>query len=171
MGDTVDVLDARGLWLARGAFSPNSQIRVRLWTWDQAEPVDEAFFARRLDQSIVRRRPLLAGGETNACREVHAESDGLPGVIVDRYASFRAVQLLSAGAERWRAVIVEALAARADVAGIYERSDVSVRELEGLPERTGWLWGEEPPATTVIQEGGARYQVDIRCRAKDRFLS
>ncbi len=169
LGDTVDVLDARGMWLARGAFSPNSQIRVRLWTWDPAESVDEEFFARRLDQSIGRRRSLLASGETNACREVHAESDGLPGVIVDRYTSFRAVQLLSAGAERWRAVIVQALAARADVDGIYERSDVSVRELEGLSERTGRLWGEEPPAATVIQEAGARYQVDIRAGQKTGF--
>ena len=169
MGDTVEVLDARGLWLARGAFSPNSQIRVRLWTWDRDEPVDDGFFARRLGRSIDRRRPLLVSGEADACREVHAESDGLPGVIVDRYASFRAVQLLSAGAERWRQAIVEALAARADVDGIYERSDVSVRELEGLPQRTGRLWGDEPPAATVIQEAGLRYQVDIRTGQKTGF--
>ena len=169
MGETVDLLDARGQWLARGAFSPDSQIRVRLWTWDHAESIDEAFFARRLDQSIRRRRPLLASGETNACREVHAESDGLPGVIVDRYASFRAVQLLSAGSERWRPAIVEALAARGDVDGIYERSDVSVRELEGLPPRTGRLWGEEPPHLVEIREDGVRYHVDIRTGQKTGF--
>lgn len=169
VGDTVEVVDAGGRWLARGAYSPDSQIRVRLWTWDPDESVDEGFFARRLDQSIGRRRPLLDSGETDACREVHAESDGLPGLIVDRYAGHRALQFLSAGAERWRAAIVEALAARGDSAGLYERSDVSVRELEGLPQRVGRLWGDEPPARVVIREGGARYHVDLRTGQKTGF--
>jgi 23S rRNA (cytosine1962-C5)-methyltransferase len=169
VGDTVEVVDAGGRWLARGAYSPTSQIRVRLWTWDPDESVDEGFFARRLDQSIGRRRPLLDSGETDACREVHAESDGLPGLIVDRYAGHRALQFLSAGAERWRAAIVEALAARGESAGLYERSDVSVRELEGLPQRVGRLWGDEPPARVVIREGGARYCVDLRTGQKTGF--
>ena len=168
-GATVEVTDSAGTWLARGAYSPSSQIRVRLWTWDQAEIVDEAFFARRLGQAILRRQALSASGDTNAYREVHAESDALPGLIVDRYADFRVVQLLSAGAEHWRDALVEALTTRSGVKGIYERSDVSVRELEGLEQRTGMLWGSEPPARLRIEERGAAFWVDVRGGQKTGF--
>jgi 23S rRNA (cytosine1962-C5)-methyltransferase len=168
-GETVEVTDSAGAWLARGAYSPESQIRVRIWTWEQDEAVDDAFLARRLDRSIARRRGLDPEGRTTAFREVHAESDGLPGVIVDRYAGFRVVQLLSAGAERWRAVVIEALAARHDVQGVYERSDVSVRELEGLELRSGRLWGEEPPPRLLIEEHGVAYHVDVRSGQKTGF--
>lgn len=168
-GSTVDVVDAAGAWLARGAYSPESQIRVRVWTWDPSEAIDEDFFARRLGTAIHRREALAASGDTTAYREVHAESDGVPGVIVDRYADFRVVQLLSAGAERWRAAIVAALAARGDGTGVYERSDVSVRELEGLETRTGPLWGQMPPDRTSIREHGLAYQVDLVAGQKTGF--
>ena len=168
-GATVDVTNFGGTWLARGAYSPHSQIRVRLWTWDEGEAIDGAFLAARLERAVARREGLDREGRTNAYREVHAESDGLPGLIVDRYGGFRVVQLLSAGAERWREAVVDALAASGEVEGIYERSDVSVRELEGLGQRTGVMWGGEPPARLEIEERGVAYQVDVRTGQKTGF--
>jgi 23S rRNA (cytosine1962-C5)-methyltransferase len=160
-GATVEVTDSAGAWLARGAYSPESQIRVRLWTWNEGESIDGAFIAARLERAVARRSDLDPDGRTNAYREVHAESDGLPGLIVDRYGGFRVVQLLSAGAEHWRDVLVETLAARGETEGIYERSDVSVRELEGLSQRTGLLRGSEPPPRIRIEEHGVPFWVDV----------
>ena len=168
-GATVDVTDFAGAWLARGAYSPQSQIRVRLWTWEQDEPVDVAFVASRLECAVARRRTIDPDGRTNAYREVHAESDGLPGVIVDRYAGFRVVQLLSAGAEFWRQAVVDALSAPGSGDGVYERSDVSVRGLEGLALRTGVLAGKEPPSQVEIEEHGVAYLVDVRGGQKTGF--
>jgi 23S rRNA (cytosine1962-C5)-methyltransferase len=168
-GETVEVTDFAGAWVARGAYSPLSQIRVRLWTWDEDEAVDAAFLAGRVSRAVARRGTLDRSGHTNACREIHAESDGLPGVIVDRYAGFRVVQLLSAGAEYWREAVVEALSAGGSCEGVYERSDVSVRELEGLGQRTGMLWGAEPPEYIQIEERGAAYLVDVRGGQKTGF--
>ncbi len=168
-GATVEVTDFAGAWVARGAYSPQSQIRVRLWTWEEDEPVDAAFVASRLERAVARRQALDDDGRTNAYREVHAESDGLPGVIVDRYAGFRVVQLLSAGAEYWRQAVVDALSAYGSSNGVYERSDVSVRELEGLVQRTGVLTGVEPPTRVEIVEQGVAYLVDVRGGQKTGF--
>jgi 23S rRNA (cytosine1962-C5)-methyltransferase len=161
IGDTVDIVSATGEWLARGAFSPHSQIRCRIFTWVEDQAVDEAFLHQRLDRSIERRGSLNRPGELTAYREVHAESDSLPGVIVDRYDRFRVVQLLTAGAERWREAIIGCLAHRRDCDGIYERSDVDTRELEGLPARAGLAWGEMPPEDLAIVENGLRFRVDV----------
>jgi 23S rRNA (cytosine1962-C5)-methyltransferase len=168
-GATVEVTDFAGAWVARGAYSPQSQIRVRLWTWEQDEPVDGAFVASRLERAVARRRAIDPDGRTNAYREVHAESDGLPGVIVDRYAGFRVVQLLSAGAEYWRQAVVDALSSQGSGDGVYERSDVSVRGLEGLAPRTGVLAGKEPPSQVEIEEHGVAYLVDVRGGQKTGF--
>jgi 23S rRNA (cytosine1962-C5)-methyltransferase len=162
-------MDSGGTWLARGAYSPESQIRVRLWTWNENELIDGAFIAAQLQGAVARRSGLDPSGRTNAYREVHAESDGLPGLIVDRYAGFRVVQFLSAGAEHWRDVLVEALAGLGEVQGIYERSDVSVRELEGLAQRSGLLWGSEPPHRLRIEERGVAFWVDVRGGQKTGF--
>jgi 23S rRNA (cytosine1962-C5)-methyltransferase len=168
-GETVEVTDAAGAWLARGAYSPESQIRIRLWTWKESESVDGAFLAERVRRAVARRRESDRVGQANAYREVHAESDGLPGLIVDRYAEFRVIQVLSAGAECWRDALVEALAADGEVQGIYERSDVSVRELEGLEPRTGPAWGSEPPPRVRIEENEAAFWVDVRGGQKTGF--
>jgi 23S rRNA (cytosine1962-C5)-methyltransferase len=161
IGDTVDIVSGSGEWLARGAFSPHSQIRCRLWTWTEDEAVDVEFLRQRLDRSIRRRASLHRPGELTAFREVYAESDAVPGVIVDRYDRFRVVQFLTAGAERWREAILGCLADRGDCDGIYERSDVDVRGLEGLPLRAGPAWGQMPPEDLVIVEDGLRYRVDV----------
>ena len=102
-GDTVEVFDHAGAWLARGAYSPVSSIRTRIWTWNADERIDEGFFKHRIDAAVNARSALRDDSDVNAYREIHAESDGLPGLIVDRYADLRVVQFLTAGVEAWQA--------------------------------------------------------------------
>ena len=149
-GDTVAVRRRDGRFLAWAAYSPESQIVARIWTWDEDEIVDDGFFARRVAQAAAARVDLAE--RTDAMRVVFAESDGLPGVVADRYDSHVVVQLSTAGAERWRDAIGAALAALPDVTGVYERSDVDVRAREGLAARTGPLVGQLPPETVTIAE-------------------
>lgn len=160
-GDIVDVLDHRGQWLARGYYNPTSQIAVRLLTFDPTEQVDADFWRRRLERAIARRRAPIIPDATNAYRLVNAESDGLPGLIVDRYADFLVLQSLTLGIERHKATIVEALADLLAPRGIYERSDEEVRRLEGLEPTAGLVWGEAPPALVRISEHGLSFWVDV----------
>jgi 23S rRNA (cytosine1962-C5)-methyltransferase len=160
-GETVEVLTHGGDWLAYASFSPHSQIRARIWTWDPSERVDQGFFTRRLEKSIAFREGLFKGKDVTAYREVYAESDGLPGLIVDRYGDMRVIQFLCAGAERWRESIIEILSSRKDCKGIFERSDVDVRALEGLPAQEGQLFGETPGGLITIVEYGIHFYVDI----------
>jgi 23S rRNA (cytosine1962-C5)-methyltransferase len=166
-GDTVDVIAADGRFLARAAASPASQIRARVWTFDPSETVDPEFLEQRLRRSIARRSHLF-DADHDAARLVHAESDGLPGVIVDRFGGTLAVQLLSAGAEAWRGALVDALARITGVGSIVERSDVEVRALEQLPERSGPLLGVAPGAVHVV-EHGIRYAIDVAEGQKTGF--
>jgi len=149
-GDTVAVRRRDGRFLAWAAYSPASQIVARVWTWDEDELVDEAFFAARVARAAAARADLVE--RTDAVRVVFAESDGLPGVVADRYDSHVVVQLSSAGADRWRSAIGAALADLPGVTGVFERSDVDIRAREGLAARTGPLVGEVPPATVTIAE-------------------
>ena len=167
-GATIDIYSNQGAWLARAAYSPQSQIVGRIWTFEQAEEVSAAFFHARLKQALVARQRLAAQNVT-AYRVVNAESDGLPGVIIDRYGDFFVCQFLTAGADAWKAVIVAELAALAPHAGIYERSDADVREKEGLPLVSGLLSGETPPDVLEIQEGGMRFLVNIQRGQKTGF--
>ncbi len=160
-GDTVEVLTHQGDWLAYAAFSPHSQIRARIWTWDPNEKVDPDIIVQRLERAITSREHYFKEQQVNAYREVYAESDGLPGLIVDRYGDIRVVQFLFAGVERWRESIIEILSARGDCRGIFERSDVDVRSLEGLPAREGLLWGQQPEGLIAIVEHGTQFYVDI----------
>lgn len=168
-GDTVEITDHNGDWLARGAYSPHSQIRARIWTWDREQAIDADLFQRRLLRAREARGSLESDPSTNAYREVHAESDGIPGLVVDRYHQIRVLQMLSAGAERWREVIVEVIKQFDHCQGIYERSDVEVRQLEGLQPRVGHIWGSEPGDRLVISEYGLGYYVDIPGGQKTGF--
>jgi 23S rRNA (cytosine1962-C5)-methyltransferase len=167
-GCTVDVVDSTGTWLARGAYSPSSAIRVRIWTWDAEDMVDQAFLKQRLNLAIDMRQRLGIEKETNAMRLVHGESDGLPGMIVDRYAQFLVVQILSAGVEFWRKEIADSLLSLLDGIQIFERSDVDVRVLEGLEPRIGVIHGMQPELFN-IQENGLSFQVDISGGQKTGF--
>lgn len=160
-GDTVDVLAADGSWLGRGAYSPDSQIRVRIWTFDQAEMIDAAFFQRRLAQAWQLRQQLFDLNHTNGIRVVAAESDGLPGVTIDLYADVLVCQFLSAGAERQRKLLVAALIQQFPGYSIYERSDVDVRKKEGLQPVTGWLHLPRDSGDVTILENGMRILVDV----------
>ncbi|WP_310450833.1 class I SAM-dependent methyltransferase [Sulfuritalea sp.] len=159
-GDTVDVVSHDGRPLARAAWSPASQIRARIWSFDAAETIDHAFFKRRIAAAVARRAalPELAGQQ--GLRLVHAESDGLPGVIADRYGDTVVVQLTTAGADKWRAAIADSLHKATGCARIYERSDVEVRKLEGLEAVTGWIQGEAAGEELIIEENGVRMTVD-----------
>jgi 23S rRNA (cytosine1962-C5)-methyltransferase len=160
-GDTVEVRFASGEWLARAAFSPASQIRARVWTWDDSQTVDESFFRARIERALSLRRAVVSPAESDAYRLIHGESDGLPGLVVDRYADWLVVQILSSGVESRRDLLVNLLAETSGVENIFERSDVDVRQLEGLPDRTGVLRGEAPPEQLWIQENGLKFAVDL----------
>lgn len=168
-GETVEILSPDGSWLARGAYSPESQIRVRIWTFDPAEEISAGFFGSRLLRAIHARRAIGLEKETNACRLVNSESDGLPGLIVDRYADFLVCQFLTAGAENWKDAVVSELDRLAACTGIYERSDADVRLKEGLQPSAGCISGDEPPEAVEVHEHGCRYLVDIRRGHKTGF--
>lgn len=168
-GDTVDVLDHQGKFLARGYLNRRSQIVVRCLTWDEDEEIDPAFWQRRLQQAIAGRQGLLQPASTDACRLVHAESDLVPGLVVDQYGGYLAVQALTLGIERHKADVVRSLVELVQPEGIYERSDVEVREKEGLPPQTGLLWGQEPASPVEIHENGYHFWVDIQRGQKTGF--
>jgi 23S rRNA (cytosine1962-C5)-methyltransferase len=168
-GETVQVQTADGRTLAVGAYSPVSQIRVRVWDNNPSTIVDADFFKRRIGQAIARRNRQPSLKDTDAWRVVNAESDSLPGLIVDRYADFAVCQFLSAGAEAWRAEIVAALRETLPLKGIYERSDTESRRKEGLSPSVGPLWGAPPPGRLEIVEGRLRFQVDLQGGHKTGF--
>lgn len=214
-GETVDVRDWRGQWLARAAYSPSSQIRARVWTFDPEETVDAAFFRRRIQAAIERRRlfgfSLAASAETarpapewhgaagedaslatsdmaahagrlaagslrtaqpiptNAFRLVHAESDGLPGLVADWYDGVIVAQFLTAGSEFWRDTLAVLLMELTGAFAVYERSDADVRELEGLPPRTGLLRGMLSAPVVGVQEYGLRFRVNLETGHKTGF--
>jgi 23S rRNA (cytosine1962-C5)-methyltransferase len=173
-GDTVEVLSSRGQVLALAAYSPQSQIRARVWSFDSADTIDAAFLRTRLEAALALRERLPASRHANALRLVHGESDGLPGLVVDRYADVLVVQLLAAGVERWRAPLLDALAELAGCDAVYERSDAEVRTLEGLAPRAGWAKGAGGPERKAghcpIIEYGLNFRVDVEQGQKTGFF-
>ncbi len=167
-GDTVEVVAGREV-LAKAAWSPASQIRARVWTFDPVEIIDDAFFKRRVAAAVARRAALPGLAGQQGLRLIHAESDGLPGVIADCYGDTVVLQLTSAGAEKWREAIAGALEKATGCARIYERSDSEVRGLEGLEPRVGWLRGAPPGGEVVIEEHGVHYAVDFLAGHKTGF--
>ena len=166
-GETVELHAADGAFVARAAYSPASQIRARVWTFDPHETVDAGFIGRAIERAVAVRASQTDDRHTG-CRLVHGESDGLPGVVADRYDATVVVQLSSSGAEHWRDAIVAALARTTGATCIYERSDADVRSLEGLAPRTGVVHGELP-ATVTIVEDGLTYLVDVVAGQKTGF--
>lgn len=178
LGATVVVRAHDGRFLARAAYSPHSQIRARVWSFDENEPIDHAFFKRRVQRAVAHREAMVSG--TGAVRLIFGEADGLPGVIVDYYKEDVAegsegargqlvCQFMAAGVEAWKEAIVAALTAATGCPNVYERSDVSIREKEGLEQITGLLAGDEPPETIIANENGVRYHVDVRNGHKTGF--
>jgi 23S rRNA (cytosine1962-C5)-methyltransferase len=166
MGETVSVFSSDGTALGKAAFSPQSNIRARMWSFG-SEVIGPDFFQNRLKLAIERREKLF-DQDYSAARLVYAESDGLPGVLVDRYGNTLVFQFLSAGAERWRDILVEQALLLTGCKDAYERSDVDIRTLEGLQERTGVLAGQ-PAEVTLIRENGLTFRVDIHNGHKTGF--
>ena len=160
-GDTVAVRSGSGEFLAWAAYSPVSQIRARVWSWDEKERIDGDFLRLRLAQALAARERLLSAEASDALRLVHGESDGLPGVIADRYGQVVVLQLLSAGAERWRTELAHGVRELTGCICVFERSDADVRELEGLPAKSGVLYGALPAAGVQMREHGLSYGVDV----------
>lgn len=169
-GDVVTVQDANGMFVAHGYYNRKSQIAVRLLDWDESQVIDEAWWRARIKEAVGRRNTLLEQVETDAYRLVHAEADFLPGLIVDKYADFVVVQALTAGVERVKAIIVDELVSLVQPAGIYERSDPSVREMEGLAPAAATRFGEAPPDTVEIKENNLRFLVDLKAGQKTGFF-
>ena len=165
-GSTVDLLSSEGQFLARASYSPNSQIRARVWTFND-EPVDEEFFRKKIRAAIEMRSVL--SGSSKSLRLIHAESDGLPGLIVDRYEDVLVLQSLTAGSEFWKETIADLLVEETGIAAIYERSDADVRELEGLKPITGILRGTITNLQIPITEYGLEFKVDIAHGHKTGF--
>lgn len=160
-GSTVRVVSQSGEFLAYAAWSPSSQIRLRTWSFDEEATIDAAFMRQRIARSIETRRQLNLLDEGGACRLIFSESDGLPGLIVDRYGEYLVCQILSAGGDYWRDAIVSALDELLSPRAIYERSEAGVRSKEGLETRSALLRGTVPPAPVEFATCGMRQLVDI----------
>ena len=167
-GATVDIYTSAGKWLARGAYSPSSQIAVRIWTWRQIEKIEDDFFVDRIRRAVMARRSSDLG-DTNAFRLIHGESDGLPGLIVDLYDNLAVVQLLSAGSEYWKNAIFQGLLDMLGSVHLFERSDADVRTLEGMPPRTGPILNNFVPTEVTIREHGLAYKVNVNSGHKTGF--
>lgn len=162
LGETVDVLDHQGNWLAKAAWSPSSQIRARVWSFQQDEVIDLAFFERRIQQAQALRQPLIEEKGLTGYRLIAAEADGLPGITIDKYDNVLVTQLLSAGAEYHKDALVQALVNLYPDCVVYDRSDVAVRKKEGLELSQGPLHGELSQDSVIIEENnGVKISVDV----------
>lgn len=160
-GDTVTLVTDQGQPLAKAAYSPHSRIRARVWSFDPAMTIDHAFFKRRVAEAVARRQALPELWSQQGLRLLNAEADGLPGVTADRYGDSLVLQLTSAGAEKWRSAIVEALIKSTGCVRLYERSDAEIRAREGMESVTGWRYGTAPEHDIRIQEHSLTLLVNI----------
>ena len=160
-GETIRVNSHDGKFLACGAYSPDSQLRARVWSFEPSETVGRDFFLNRIRRALDYREFLGYNAGDGACRLLAAEADGLPGVIADRYGDYIVVQISSAGGEFFKKMIAEALMEATGCRGVYERSDLSARRKEGLEETVGLLAGEMPQESLFIIENGFRFNVDV----------
>lgn len=165
-GETVRIESDAGDFLAWAAFSPQSKIRARTWSFDEKQRIDAAFIGQLCERAVRARERFAI--DSDGMRLVHGESDGLPGLVVDRYADTLVAQFQSAGVERWKSVIVDALMSATGLARMYERSDTSARSLEGLAPAVGWLRGDGPTELT-IREHQWKLTLDIATGHKTGF--
>ena len=164
-GLPVRVLSSAGRFLAMAVYNPRSQISLRILS-RRDEPIDGAFIRGRVHRALDYRRRFA---DLNSCRLIFAESDGLPAVIADKFGEVIVLQILCLGMERFKGDIVDALVQALSPRGVYERNDVPVRELEGLSQQTGLLWGEVP-GRVEMRENGVRFLVDVREGQKTGFF-
>ena len=168
-GDVVKVLDAQGDFLAYGYYNDQSRVAVRLLEWDENVNIDEAWYEQKVNTAIDGRAHLLSNDATTACRLIFSEADFLPGLIVDRYADFLSVQILSSGIEKAKDVIIKVLVKRLQPKGIFDRSDATARTHEGITAENGLLWGENPAEFIEVKENGIKYHINIAEGQKSGF--
>ena len=168
-GETVDIISGDGKFLGYGSYSSRSQISVRVLSFNPDEKINLDFFQKRIKNAAEFRKQIINDEKTNAFRVVNAESDSLPGLVVDKYGDYLVCQFLSAGAEFWKKEIVEILVSLFNPTGIFERSDVEVREKEGLLPSKGVLFGKEPDELIEIIENGNKFFVDVNLGHKTGF--
>jgi len=167
-GEVVKVFAFDNEFLAYGYYNSNSRVAVRLLEWDEAQAIDKKWYEKRLKQAIASRRFILSE-QTNTCRLVFSEADFLPGLIVDKYADFLSLQILSSGIEKEKATIVDLLRNELQPKGIFDKSDATARTHEGLPIENGLLWGETPPEFLEVKENGIAYNINIAEGQKSGF--
>jgi 23S rRNA (cytosine1962-C5)-methyltransferase len=167
-GATVDLLSSNKQFLARGSYSPNSQIRARVWTFED-EPIDADFFRQKIQLAIDTRQKLNLENLSNAQRLIYAESDGIPGLIVDRYGDVLVLQSLTTGSEFWKETLADLLLEETGLSAIYERSDADVRELEGLESKVGLLRGNLSSSLFPITEHNLKFSVNLQSGHKTGF--
>jgi 23S rRNA (cytosine1962-C5)-methyltransferase len=168
-GELIQVCDGKGLPSAIGYYNHHSQIRVRILDWDAQAVIDKSWWRRLINEALNRRENLAGNDSANAYRLIYSESDGLPGLSVDRYDNYLVIQITTAGIERVKADVIEALVDLLHPDGIYERSEAEVRRLEGLPESSGIVYGKLPPTPITIKENGHLFDVDITAGQKTGF--
>jgi len=168
-GETVRIFDSNNNFLAWAAYSPQSQISARIWTWDEGEVINPEFLHNRIYRAIALRQLFISEQITNSYRLLYSESDGIPGLIIDKYNDYLVLQFSSCGAEFWKESIINSSIELGDVKNCFERSDSEVRKLEGLPHIIGSLKGNCPPDQIEIHEWGIRYLVDIKTGQKTGF--
>lgn len=168
-GETIDIVDCSGRFLAKAAFSPQSQLIARVWSFDQKEAINAEFFAKRIKAAIAYRQMLKLDEPMGGCRLINSEGDHLPGLVVDRYKDILVIQITSVGIEFHRNLIIKLLAEATGAKAIYERSDIKIRAHEGLPEQSGLVYGEAVPNPIIIEENQHRFAVDVRHGQKSGF--
>ena len=168
-GETVEIYTESGEMVGCGAYSPKSKIAIRMWSFDPEEKISKDFFTKKISYSIESRKKNQMTEAGNSGRLVFAESDGIPGLMVDKFADYLVCQFLSSGVEYYKKTIVEVLQELMPCAGIYERSDAEIRKKEGLPLNSGVLAGTEPPELIEIEENNLKFYVDIKNGHKTGF--
>jgi len=172
-GATAIVQSSSGQFLARAAFNPTSQIRARVWSFDEAEAIDHAFIKRRVQQALAKRVPmkLRLSDKGQLLHAIKAEEDGLPGLVVDWFTGkpgYLVCQFLAAGVDAWKVPIVQSLIKETGCPNVYERSDMLMRKAEALLDVSGALAGDEPPDSLPIIEKGLPYRIDLKTGSRHK---
>jgi 23S rRNA (cytosine1962-C5)-methyltransferase len=168
-GDVVKVINASNDFLAYGYFNNQSRVAVRLLEWDENKAIDKDWYTTKINSAISSRAHLLSNKETNAYRLIFSEADFLPGLIVDKYADFLSVQILSSGIEQAKEMIIDILCETLKPKGIFDRSDATARTHEGITAENGLLWGEAPAEFIAVKENGITYHINIAEGQKSGF--
>ncbi|MDB5159329.1 MAG: pseudouridine synthase [Mucilaginibacter sp.] len=168
-GDIVRLVNAKGDFMAYGFYNDQSRVALRLLEWDESITVNEDWFRHKVADAVAGRNELLSTGATNTCRLIFSESDYLPGLIVDKYADHLAVQVLTSGIEKMMPVIIDELQRLLNPKSVFDKSDASSRQHEGLETTNVVLFGDAPPESVEVKENNILYNINIAEGQKSGF--